>query len=109
MTRTLTAEIVSFRAAPGISPEGMAALATGIGDWLAAQPGFIARTLSRAEDGTWTDHVVWQSLAEAQAAGRAILSEPTAAPLMGAIDAGTVIMTHAPVAARQTAPFQTDP
>ncbi|MCY1126274.1 hypothetical protein OU426_05345 [Frigidibacter sp. RF13] len=104
MTRTLTAEIVTFRAAPGIGAEEMRTRAAGVTQWLERQPGFVARTLSHAEDGSWTDHVVWASRAEALAAGEAFMAEPSAAPFMQAIAPASVAMSHAEVVVRQTAP-----
>lgn len=103
MTKGTIAEIVSFRALAGIGPEAMQKHAAGIADWLAHQPGFIARTLSLAEDGTWTDHVLWASPAQAMAAGEALMAEPSARAFMEAIDPASVRMSHAPVALRQCA------
>ncbi|WP_284162549.1 hypothetical protein [Frigidibacter sp. SD6-1] len=103
MTQTLTAEIVTFRAAHGLSADEVRARASGVTEWLERQPGFIARTLSRAEDGTWMDHVLWASRAEAQAAGEAFMAEPSAAPFMQAIQPASVAMIHAEVALRRTA------
>jgi heme-degrading monooxygenase HmoA len=103
MTRTFTAEIVTFRAAPGISAEEMRTRAADIAGWLERQPGFIARTLSHADDDIWTDHVLWQSLADAKAAGEKIMAEPCAQALMAAIDMQSVRMSHAPVAVHQMA------
>lgn len=101
MQNQLIAEIVTFRAAPGVPPETMRSRAEAIGPWLAACPGFLSRALSLAEDGTWTDHVIWASLDQAMAAAAKIMDEPCAAPFMAAIDGPSVAMGHAPVLVRQ--------
>ncbi len=98
----MIAEIVTFRALAGADPAAMGAAAAGIAVWLGSCPGFVARTLSGAEDGIWTDHVVWNSLAEALAAAERIMQEPAAAPFMALIDPACVTISHAPVATRQT-------
>ena len=103
MQNHLTAEIVTFRALPGISRETLRERAEAIGPWLAACPGFLSRTLSLNDTGTWTDHIVWASPDQAKAAGEKLMNEPSAAPFMAAIDGASVTMSHAPVVIRQTA------
>lgn len=97
----IIAEIVSFRAVAEVTQPEMVRRAAATTGWLARQPGFISRVLSCDEDGAWTDHVLWQNLAAAQAAGAAFITEPSAAPLLQAIDGSTVRMQHAPVLLRQ--------
>lgn len=103
MQNHLTAEIVTFRALPGISRETLRDRAESIGPWLAACPGFLSRTLSLNDTGIWTDHIVWAHPAQAKAAGDKILAEPSAAPFMAAIEGSSVAFGHAPVILWQTA------
>ena len=99
----LTAEIVTFRAAPDVSVADMTRAAEGIAAFLVGCDGFVARHLSRAEDGTWTDHVIWRSLAQASAAAERLMADPAAAAFMALIDMASVRMVHAPVAVAQMA------
>ncbi|MCX8507272.1 MAG: hypothetical protein ORN49_00085 [Rhodobacteraceae bacterium] len=103
MTDPLIAEIVTFRTLPGHRPEAVARAAAGLAPFLATCPGFLSRSLSQAEDGTWTDHVLWSSLHAAKAAGERILSDPQAAPFMAMIDGPSVRLDHRTVMAHQTA------
>jgi hypothetical protein len=103
MTESPIAEIVTFRARPGVAPARMAELAGRIAPFLAARPGFVARVLSCAEDGTWTDHILWTDRRAAERAAEAVLSEPAAAPFFAAIDEASVRMVHAPVLVHQRA------
>ncbi len=59
-----------------------------------------ARCLSRAPDGTWTDHVVWTSQAAAEAAAREVMTAPDCAPFMALIDPGSVAVSHGRIARR---------
>jgi hypothetical protein len=98
---SLTAEIVTFCAAPGISDAIVAGHATALNPFLNRQPGFVPRTLSRTEDGIWTDDVIWRDMAAAQSAAEAIMQDRAVKPFMAAIDLDRVAMTHAPIHARQ--------
>ena len=88
------AEIVTFRLDTATPEAAFLAAARATGPLLAAAPGFVSPRLSRGADGTWTDHVEWSSLAEAEAAARAILSDPAAGPFLAAIDPSTIVMRH---------------
>lgn len=88
------AEIVTFRLAPGMTEAAFLQAANGTVPFVEAAPGFVARRLSRAEDGTWTDHVVWASMDQAMAAAEALMAEPAAAPFLQAIDMASLAMRH---------------
>ncbi|MEL6679511.1 MAG: hypothetical protein AAFQ51_12455, partial [Pseudomonadota bacterium] len=96
-------EIVTFRAAPGISEAEMAARAAGTRAAVAAMPGFRKRALSVSPDGTWTDHVEWDSLEHARAAAEQVTREPAFAPFGEAIAEGSVTMIHAHLVMTQAA------
>lgn len=97
------AEIVRFTARPGASPEALAEASAGLAGWLGGQAGFVARALSRAPDGSYTDHVIWTSMEAAKAAAEAIMSAPAAGAFMALIDPASVEMSHAPIVTRQAA------
>jgi antibiotic biosynthesis monooxygenase (ABM) superfamily enzyme len=87
-------EIVTFRLAPGVTEAAFLAAARGTEAFVAAAPGFVSRRLSRGEDGTWTDHVEWSSMADAVAASEALMADPAALPFLQAIDPATISMRH---------------
>ncbi|AZO03331.1 MULTISPECIES: hypothetical protein [unclassified Mesorhizobium] len=95
MTETL--EIVTFRLKPG-TEAGFVANNRVMTDWLARQPGFLARHLGKREDGTWVDVVRWQSLDQAQAAADRIIAEIGDSEAMQAIEPASVVMSHAEIA-----------
>jgi hypothetical protein len=88
------AEIVTFRRAAGVSDAAFLEAARGTESFLSDAPGFVARRLSRAGDGAWTDHVVWASMAEAQAAAEALMADPATMPFLQAIDPDSIAMRH---------------
>jgi hypothetical protein len=90
-------EIVTFRLVAEAEDAVFLHAATGTADPLKLQPGFLGRSLTRAEDGTWTDHVLWNSMAAARTGADAMMSEPAFGPFMALIDGYTVRMRHEPV------------
>ena len=98
---TLVTEIVTFRTKAGADPAAIAEAAAQTTEWVARQPGFVARTLSLAEDGTWTDHVLWRSLEAAKAAATGFMTDPSTAAFVALIDGPSASMTHAQVLLRQ--------
>ena len=96
-------ETVEFRTTNGVTPEQVAAAQDGIQAFLATRDGFIARTLSQGEDGTWLDHVVWANRAAAQSASEALMRAPEAGAFLALIDLEIVKMSHAPMVSRQVA------
>ncbi len=90
-------EVVTFRLMDGVKPEAFAKAAAAIKPFLDATGAVTARTLSRAEDGTWTDHIRWTTLEQAKTAAEEIFARPEAAPLMAMIDPESVELKHAPI------------
>jgi len=90
-------EIVTFRLGDGATNRAFLDAAKATAAPLQAQPGFISRNLTRSEDGTWTDHVLWSSMGAALAGAEAMMAEPAFGPFMSLIDAPTVTMRHEPV------------
>ncbi|MEP5762744.1 MAG: hypothetical protein ABJ327_26175 [Litoreibacter sp.] len=91
------AEIVSFRLVPNTSDEAFLALAQESGEFSQNAPGFVSRQLSRGEDGTWTDLVVWDNLENAKAAQAAFPKQDFAARLMDAIHPDSLSFRHQPI------------
>ncbi len=90
-------EVVTFRLVPGVTDAQFLAAASGTEVALAAQPGFVRRTLLRDDTGLWTDAVEWQGLTLAVAAARAVMADPGFAPFGAAIDMTTLRMQHLPI------------
>jgi hypothetical protein len=91
------AEIVTFRLIPGADETVFLAAARATRAPVAAQPGFLRRSLSRDESGLWTDYVEWADLPSALAAAEAVVALPEFAPFGAAIDPDGMVMRHAPV------------
>ena len=87
-------EVVTFRLIPGVSDPDFVGHARSTEAALAAQPGFLRRSLLRDASGLWTDLVAWRSLTDAEAAARAMMTDAGFAPFMAAIDMGSVRMQH---------------
>jgi len=87
-------ETVTFKLNEGVEPAAFVAAAKGMGDWIQAQPGFVRRRLSCAEDGTWVEHVEWADMDAAMAAAALIGKEPSNASFLQAIDGPSVKMMH---------------
>ncbi|HEY6918682.1 MAG TPA: hypothetical protein VI412_05435 [Tabrizicola sp.] len=87
-------EYVTFTLVPGATDAAFLAAAQGTEALVRRQPGFLSRRLSKGADGRWTDAVTWASLAEAQAAPTAVMSEPAFHPFMALIDGSSALMRH---------------
>ena len=87
-------ETVTFKLNDGVDRGDFAAAARRMSDWITAQPGFVARRLSVAEDGTWVEQVEWADMASAKAAASAIGTEPANADFLRAIDGPSARMRH---------------
>ncbi len=91
---TNTIELVLFKIQGNRSDEKVIQAAEKLNDFIEKQPGFISRTLSKAEDGTWKDLVYWTDLESAQKAGEKVMTEACAAEFMGMIDKSTMQFLH---------------
>lgn len=89
-----TIERVTFRLVPGADRAAFLAAARGTDALVRLQPGFQARMLTEAPDGTWTDIVTWASLADAQTAARVVMAEPAFQPFAALIDMATADLSH---------------
>ncbi len=87
-------EVVSFRLIQGTTDAAFLAAAHATEAPLRRQPGFLTRQLTRAEDGTWTDHVTWATHGQAMAAAKAMMAEPAFGPFIALIDPASMQMRH---------------
>jgi hypothetical protein len=102
MSEYRIAEIVTFRLNDGVPATDFREAAGRLEPFLRRTGGMIARTLSCDRDGLWTDHILWETRADADRAAGALPKTPEAAAMMAAIDESTVAMRHAEVAVTQT-------
>ncbi len=91
---TITLEQVIYRLTESSTEEAFLAANPATSDWLAAQPGFIARELAVAPDGTWVDHVWWRDLPSAETAAAAYMATDACAQLGVFLDQASVSFRH---------------
>lgn len=87
-------EVVRFRTNDGVSESAFAKSAETVNEFLKKCPGFVARRLSRADDGEWIDHVEWETMDAAKQASDAFMKRSDLAEFVTAIDEGSVVMRH---------------
>ena len=92
--RAQVAEIVTFRLIEGADPSAFSAAAQSMTPFLAATGAVLSRSLSQAEDGTWTDHITWTDLETAQASAAQVMELPEALPFMSLIDPDSVSLRY---------------
>ncbi len=90
----LTAEIVTFELAEGVSDAQFVSLSQQSEAYLRTSAAFLTRTLSKGSDGRWTDYVLWSDGAAALAFGADFPNQPFAVALMAAIKPGSEKMQH---------------
>jgi hypothetical protein len=91
-------ELVTFRINAQVSPDAFVAASAAVSTWARAQPGFQSRALSRSEDGTWFDVVLWNSAELAQAAAEKMMIEMGTSDFMTMIDPSSIQMQHLGIA-----------
>ena len=88
-------ELVVFTLRPGASREELLGTVDAVSSWIAAQPGFVSRSLVEDDaGGRWIDVVWWRSMEEAQAAAERAMSSESCAPMLGLIDMDSTLMVH---------------
>lgn len=91
-------EIVQFRLAEGVNRDDFVAAAANTMAALCEYEGFIGRTLSEGEDGTWTDHVKWTDTASAEAAMAGAMENEALLPFIMSVAPDSMVLTYqAPV------------
>lgn len=98
MTMTTTvAEIVTFRLKNGATEEAFLKAMETMQPFVNRSGGVIGRTVSCDAEGLWTDHVLWESEAQAKALAAEFMTVPETERARDLIDATTVQMRHARV------------
>lgn len=90
-------ESVTFRLAPGSSSSAFSQASEATFAWVRQQPGFLYRVLSCDDAGQWSDHVHWNSMAQAKSASDSFMQNFCESPFMAMIDPATVQMQHTTV------------
>ena len=103
MTDETVVELAPFRLAEGVTGTMLIAASDDLqAEFLAHQPGFVARELLEGVDGQWTDVVHWRTKADAERAMQTVAASPACAKyfaLMAAVDhadahAGVTLLTR---------------
>jgi hypothetical protein len=92
-------EIVTFKLAAGVSDEAFLKHTDVVNSYISSRKGFISRRLSKAADGSYLDHVTWESLTDATTAMESSMKEASLAPFMQSIDPASVKVEHQSVVA----------
>lgn len=87
-------EIVQFRLADGVARDDFIAAAVNTMPDLCETDGFIGRTLSEGEDGSWTDHVRWTTADAAQAAMAGSMENEALLPFIMSVDPDSMTLTY---------------
>jgi len=88
-------EIVRFKLLESATSEQLVSASEQSQKFVSSLEGFEYRSLSFDKDSnTWTDVVYWDSMENAQAAGKQFMSCEDCQPLMALIDPESVIMQH---------------
>ena len=93
----LSLELSTYRAADGVTEDEMREVSASLTPLLEGLPGFVSRQVSIAEDGTWTDAVVWTSLDAALPAAEAFAAFPEGATFFEMVDPDAVTLQHSTI------------
>ena len=94
MSQQPVLEVVLFHVKPGVTDTQVLAASAKTQEWLAQVDGYLARELSKDDEGQWVDIVHWRTLTAAQAAAEQMMRQPCAADFMAVIDPGSITMLH---------------
>lgn len=87
-------EIASFLLAPGVSEQQFEAALGESERFLAMQPGFLFRRLSRGADHRWSDMVLWRDQTSATLGAEAFEQHACAAAMLPCLDLASLSMRH---------------
>lgn len=93
-------ELVTFKINADCTPEVFAAACEPVNVWVRTQPGFQSRTVSRNDEGTWFDVVLWDSVETAHAAAEKIMADLGPSDFMAMIDSSSIQMQHPQIVSR---------
>lgn len=91
-------EISSYSLLPGIDERQFVRAADDAMSVLRRQRGFLARSIAKAEDGSWTEIVHWLDRASASTASAQLARNPDAAAFSALIDRPSFHSGYYPVA-----------
>ena len=91
-------ELVTFRIKPDLREEEFHAAVAETDEWLARQPGFIARRHGRSSDGSRVDVCEWETMEAAQAAAEKFPKDGACQRFMQALDMESISMRHFEIA-----------
>lgn len=93
-TQSQVAEIVTFKLNDGVSDTEYLKLNLPSHAFSSNAKGYVSRQLSKGDDGTWTDYVLWETLEDAQAVQEQFMAQDFAPAMVGAINGETLTMCH---------------
>jgi len=91
------AETVTFQLLPGTDEAQFLAAAKDTMAVMNRVGGALSRTLSKDEDGQWTDYIIWSDMQTATEAPAQIMADPTFAVFMGMIQDSSVDLQYSTV------------
>jgi hypothetical protein len=89
-----TIEVVTFKLKNNVTAQQLELSHEGVNSFCVAQPGFLYRSLSEDDQGTWFDIVYWKDVESAKAAGEAFMADERCQNLSKLIDDTSVVMRH---------------
>jgi len=87
-------ETVVFKLLPNKSNDDFLATVPASTSFIENSAGFVSRRLSCGEDGTWIEHVEWETMEDAQKAGALFMSDPSLASMRDCIDGKNAQVFH---------------
>ena len=87
-------ETVTFKLEDGVSKEAFLGTVKFATEFVMSRPGFLSRRLSCAADGTWIEHIEWETIEDAQGAATAIWQTASVEPFLKCISGPSAKLTH---------------
>jgi len=94
---TEVAEFVTFRLKDGISKDAFVQAADAISLHLRESGNVISRSLSCADDGLWTDHIVWKSMKTAEDTAAKVMQQPVFGQMADLIEPDSMNLRYASI------------
>ncbi len=88
------AEVVTFTLVEGSDEAAFLSAASAMEPFLKSTGALVQRSLSKGQDGQWTDYIVWTSMEAAKSAAAAMMEQPEAGPFMQMINPEGMVMKH---------------
>ena len=98
LSRATVIEYVTFKAVDGINQKELADVASAVNTNLFNNyRGFIERTISLQDDGTWVEVVFWENMASAKEGLDKFLLDPLNAQFLSMVNPNSVVLTYSEV------------